>query len=96
MNGLSNSGAQALAEALLVNNVLAEVDVTCNRIFDEGAAHIARALCSNDTLRTLRVCSYITSSWRRSWGGGGGGGVGPGEHFAYRTSRLHAPQSTPL
>ncbi len=54
-NGLSNAGAAALAEALHINDILSDLDITCNRIFDKGAVVIGKALTVNESLRFLRV-----------------------------------------
>ena len=55
MNGFSDSGASALAEALKVNDVLATLDLTNNRIGMNGATAIAGALEINRDLETLEV-----------------------------------------
>lgn len=55
-NGFADKGSTALAEALEVNAVLLDLDLTCNRISDTGLARIAKALLINETLRCLRVC----------------------------------------
>lgn len=61
-NGLSGDGVAAVADALLSNNVLTDLDLTCNRIDDIGLARLAEALGSNETLTHIRVsiCSSYT------------------------------------
>ena len=54
-NGLSIPGAVAMAEALEENDILTDLDLTCNRIFDEGAVRIGKALLVNETLSKLKV-----------------------------------------
>lgn len=57
-NGLAIPGAIAIADALNQNENLTDLDLTCNRIFDEGAMEIGKALLTNETLRKLRVRSF--------------------------------------
>lgn len=55
MNGFSNRGAEALAQALEVNRTLEEVDITYNRIYDGGAVKLAQAIHKNEVLKYLYV-----------------------------------------
>ena len=66
-NGLSILGAKAMGECLQLNEILTDLDLASNRMFDEGVAHIARALITNETLKKLRVgvrCFVISSACR--------------------------------
>ena len=53
--GISNLGMETLARALAVNRTLEYLDISSNNIGDAGIAHIANALLTNATLKTLRV-----------------------------------------
>ena len=66
-NGFALRGATALAEALEMNDVLLDLDLTCNRIFDGGAARLAKALATNETLQCLRVRG-VSAGMERSVG----------------------------
>ena len=59
MNGLSSKGARSLGDALLTNCTLAHLDVSANRIHDDGAIALARGLAHNDTLETLVVSRVV-------------------------------------
>jgi hypothetical protein len=54
-NGLSITGARSMGDCLQINEILTDLDLTCNRMFDEGVAFIAKALQTNETLKKLRV-----------------------------------------
>lgn len=54
-NGLCITGARAMGECLQINEILTDLDLTCNRMFDEGVAFIAKALSTNENLQKLRV-----------------------------------------
>lgn len=54
-NGLSIPGALAMSTALYSNDILIDLDLTCNRIFDEGVVAIGKALLVNETLSKLKV-----------------------------------------
>ena len=55
MNGFSGPGAEAFGRALKHNRTLAELDISHNRVPEEGAGHIALGIQTNDTLRVLKV-----------------------------------------
>ena len=52
---MGDAGAEALAEAVLENHTLREIDLGGNRIRDRGAEAWAAALEGNWTLQTLKV-----------------------------------------
>ena len=54
-NGFGSAGAQALGEALRHNNTLVHLDLSNNRVSDEGTALLCNGLAANDSLRILRV-----------------------------------------
>ncbi|XP_070297645.1 leucine-rich repeat-containing protein 74A-like, partial [Salvelinus sp. IW2-2015] len=56
-NGFGSAGAQALGEALRHNNTLVHLDLSNNRVSDEGTALLCNGLAANDSLRVLRVVS---------------------------------------
>ena len=55
MNGFSGPGAEAFGRALKHNRGLTELDLSHNRVPQEGAGHIALGLQTNDTLAVLKV-----------------------------------------
>ena len=55
MNGFSGPGAEAFGRALKHNRTLTELDLSHNRVPEEGAGHIALGIQTNDTLRVLKV-----------------------------------------
>ena len=46
---------ESLARTLAVNNTLEELDISNNKISDEGIGHIGTALLTNTTLKTLNI-----------------------------------------
>lgn len=58
MNGMGEEGAKALGHALTHNQCLLELNISQNRISEQGALHISRGLLINDVLETLRVSLY--------------------------------------
>ncbi|KAG8538876.1 hypothetical protein GDO81_021859, partial [Engystomops pustulosus] len=54
-NGFGNDGAAALGEALKVNNVLEEINISNNRIALQGAVRFALCVKENKTLRVLKM-----------------------------------------
>ena len=52
---ISDVGAESLARALAVNRSLLELYISSNQIGNNGIAHIATALQTNNTLQTLTV-----------------------------------------
>lgn len=64
-NGFGNEGAFALGEALKVNSVLTELDISNNHINNEGAIKLCKGLEMNGSLRILKVgCHFL--SWPTS------------------------------
>jgi Ran GTPase-activating protein (RanGAP) involved in mRNA processing and transport len=55
-NGIGDSGAAAIAEALKVNSNLQKLILFSNEVGSSGAAAIARALMRHSTLRQL-ICA---------------------------------------
>ena len=55
MNGFGVEGAVAMGHALLHNQCLEELNLSNNRIGDDGAIGIAKGLASNETLIALKV-----------------------------------------
>ena len=67
--GISNLGMETLARALAVNRTLEHLDISSNNIGDTSVAHIAKALLTNTTLKTLCVChlkGFISDSCAES------------------------------
>lgn len=62
MNGISNGGAFAMGESLRHNSSLVDVDISYNRVHDEGVERLIKGLKKNDTLRTLKVLSISLDS----------------------------------
>ena len=58
MNGLAEDGAIAIGHALLHNQSLEELDISNNRINDNGAEALAKGLKGNETLKLLKVGYY--------------------------------------
>ncbi|KAI9357353.1 hypothetical protein DFJ73DRAFT_622777 [Zopfochytrium polystomum] len=50
-------GAETVAAALIENTTITELDITGNRIGDEGLVHFARALSVNATLKILNAAA---------------------------------------
>ena len=65
-NGLGNEGALAVGDCLRNNNILTELDITCNRITLDGAIAIAKGLDTNENLRILKVSTYQNSKSRQA------------------------------
>uniref|UniRef100_A0A665UP76 EF-hand domain-containing protein n=1 Tax=Echeneis naucrates TaxID=173247 RepID=A0A665UP76_ECHNA len=63
-NGLSRVEAQSLGQALKQNNTLELLDLSHNRIHDEGVTLLCHGLATNDTLRVLKVGGRKGESWR--------------------------------
>lgn len=59
MNGLGLAGAEAMGKALKVNRTLLDLDISFNRIPEEGAGHMAVGLQVNDVLQSLKVGTLI-------------------------------------
>ena len=62
-NGFAKEGCAAMAQALVHNSTLQELNLTCNRIQQDAMAFLMKGLQKNDGLITLRVCTHkpITS-----------------------------------
>lgn len=58
-NGVGDSGACSLGQALSVNYALRHLDVSFNRISCRGAATLARGLKDNSTLENLQVTCML-------------------------------------
>ena len=56
MNGLSNKGIQPIASALTNNDTIIDLDLSFNRIYDDGMVYLSKALMKNEKLRFIRVC----------------------------------------
>ena len=54
-NGLDSVGGLAVADALMVNQSLLELDISGNRLTQEVANKMAKVLTTNDTIKVLRV-----------------------------------------
>ena len=60
-NMITSEGAIKIAEAILVNKTLRELDISFNSISDYGAAVISDALISNNSVQILNMsCNKIT------------------------------------
>ena len=66
MNGFSGIGAEAFGRALKHNRGLTELDISHNRVPEEGAGHIALGLQTNDSLKVLKVRIIVVSMFRCS------------------------------
>ena len=55
MNGLGDQGAMSLDQTLRNNPVLLHLDISFNRMTDEGIIKMAKGLRWNDTLQELYV-----------------------------------------
>lgn len=65
MNGFGLEGAKAMAQALIHNRTLMELDLSHNRIPLQGAIALGRGINCNDVLVTIRVslCSCLLICW---------------------------------
>lgn len=63
-NGLGQEGGAAVADALMVNQALTELDLTGNRLSLDTAKRMAKVLAGNDTIKILKVwpASPLTSN----------------------------------
>ena len=59
MNGFGVEGAIAMGHALMHNQCLEELDMSNNRILDDGAIGLAKGLTNNETLIALKVSSIV-------------------------------------
>ena len=57
-NGFGVEGAKAMGHALKHNQCLEELDLSHNRIPEEGAMYLASGIVVNDQLRALKVASH--------------------------------------
>lgn len=55
MNGFSLMGSEAIGKAIKQNRTLRSLDISHNRIPQDGAKHIAKGLSENDGLQELKV-----------------------------------------
>lgn len=65
-NGFGAEGGVAIADALVTNNSLQEIDISGNRLNAECAVRTAKAITCNDNIRILRV-SCPTSTFGRAF-----------------------------
>lgn len=54
-NGLATQGGLAIADAMMANQSLLELDISGNRLTYEVAIKMAKVLATNDSLRILKV-----------------------------------------
>lgn len=60
MNGLSTNGALAVGDMLTQNDSLTYLNISYNRIFDQGCAYLAKGLEKNETLHHLIVSRDVS------------------------------------
>ena len=58
-NGFSELGGVAIADALIINTNLKEIDISSNRLTYNVAVRIAKAIATNEVLEVLKVGSMI-------------------------------------
>lgn len=58
-NGLSLDGGAAVADALMTNQALLELDLSGNRLGLDTAKRMSKVLTSNDSIRVLKVAASI-------------------------------------
>ena len=58
-NGFSELGGVAIADALLINTNLKEIDISSNRLTYNVAVRIAKAIATNEVLEVLKVGSML-------------------------------------
>lgn len=54
-NGFGPEGGVAIADALMTNNSLQDIDISGNRLSADVAIKVAKAIMNNDNIRTLKV-----------------------------------------
>lgn len=54
-NGFGPEGGAAIADALMTNNSLQDIDISGNRLSADVAIKVAKAIMNNDNIRTLKV-----------------------------------------
>ena len=57
-NGFAAEGAKAMGHALKHNQCLEELDLSYNRIPEQGAIDLAGGVGTNDQLRALKVSNF--------------------------------------
>lgn len=57
-NGFGPEGGAAIADALMTNNSLQEIDISGNRLSADVAIKVAKAIMSNDSIRILKVGTW--------------------------------------
>ena len=61
-NGLGEKGGIALADALLVNCTLTDLNISANRLTNNVAVKFAKVITANEALQSLQVglvlCAY--------------------------------------
>ena len=61
-NGFSEPGGIALADALIVNTNLKEIDISSNRLTYSVAVKLAKALATNEVLEILKVGTLVSNA----------------------------------
>lgn len=59
-NGLGQEGGAAVADALMTNQALLELDLSGNRLGLDTAKKMAKVLTVNDSIRVLRVPAFAS------------------------------------
>lgn len=62
-NGFGEDGGLAIADALLSNTTLKDLDISNNRLTYPVAVRLSRALLTNDSLERLKVVHLFTHSY---------------------------------
>ena len=60
-NGFSDKGSKAVSAALCKNSTLMEIDLSSNRITEEGIVYLTKAFPRNTTLEILKVVTFFLS-----------------------------------
>lgn len=59
-NGFGPEGGAAIADALVTNSALQEIDVSGNRLNADVAVRLAKAITINDSIKVLKVNNFRT------------------------------------
>ena len=63
-NGFGPEGGAAVAEAMVTNNALFELDVSGNRLTKDTAMKMTRVISSNDNIQIIRVSNgFYENQW---------------------------------
>lgn len=57
-NGLGEKGGLALADSLLVNSTLTDLDISTNRLTNNVAAKFAKVIVASEALEVLKVKKF--------------------------------------